>query len=218
MGADRRPHRLLRPHREAALADPAEHRHRQDREAVLPRRRSTRRSRRSSRKDGRKVYFSALRNAIGDIFEIDLETDRGPQPDVGRVCRLRAGDLAGRVVPRVHGARSAATTSCSASISSTRQQDAADLRHARRGGRAVPRRRHARLPVHGRRPGGAGGPGGGQERPDLQPVDARPQERRAEAVHRRAHEQPVAGGAAPTPRGRGSPSSPTSRASTASTR
>lgn len=25
-------------------------------------------------KDGRKVYFSALRNAIGDIFEIDLET------------------------------------------------------------------------------------------------------------------------------------------------
>ena len=25
--------------------------------------------------DGRKIYFSALRNAIGDIFEIDLETE-----------------------------------------------------------------------------------------------------------------------------------------------
>ncbi len=65
-------------------------------------------------------------------------------------------------------------------------QDAADLRHARRRRRAVPGPQHAGVCVDGGEPGGADRSRGGEERPGLQPVDARPQDQRAQAVHRRA--------------------------------
>ncbi len=74
VGADRRPAGLLRAHREAAVADPAERGDAQDRAARTTSTRSTCPSRPNSRPDGRKVYFSALRSAVGDIFELDLET------------------------------------------------------------------------------------------------------------------------------------------------
>ena len=50
--------------------------------------------------------------------------------------------------------------------------------------------------VNGGEPGRAHRPGGLAQRADLQPVDAELQDQRAEAVHRRADRQPVAGGAA----------------------
>ena len=53
-----------------------------------------------------------------------------------------------------------------------RRQDAADVRHARRCVAAVPRRRHARLPVDGRRSGAAGDARGSAQRQHLQPLDA----------------------------------------------
>ena len=67
-------------------------------------------------------------------------------------------------------------------------------------------------------PGGADRAGSREERPDLQHLDARPEDQRAEAVHRRAVGQRLAGRAASD--GAGQPrsrSSPTSRASTACT-
>ena len=98
------------------------------------------------------------------------------------------------------------------------EEDPADLRHARRGRREVLRRRHADLPVDGDGPEQGDRSGGRAQREHLQPVDAQPEERRAEAVDRRARRQLLAGRAARRPERRGSRSSPTTRATTSCTR
>ena len=73
------------------------------------------------------------------------------------------------------------------------EEDAAHLRHAGRDRRAVHRRPHARLLVDGHRPGRAARAGGREERQHLQHLDARSEDRRAAAVHRRARRQLLAG-------------------------
>ena len=87
--------------------------------------------------------------------------------------------------------------------------------HDETGG-AVHRRPHARLLVDGHRSGRAARARSRAQRQHLQHLDARPEERRAAAVHRRARRQLVAGRAATRattqPRSR---SSATTRASTA---
>ena len=98
------------------------------------------------------------------------------------------------------------------------EEDAAHLRHPRRRGGPVPRRRHARLLVDRHRPGAADRPRRREERQHLQHLDAQPEDRRAEAVHRRARRQPLAGRPAATARATRSRSSATTRASTACTR
>jgi hypothetical protein len=64
--------------------------------------------------DGRKVYFSALRDAVGDIFEVDLETR-----EVRNLTNDVFADYAPTISPDgntlVYLAGSAVTTSCSGS-------------------------------------------------------------------------------------------------------
>ena len=193
VGPDRRPPGLLRPHREAALAHPAERRHRQDREALLPRVRG--RAGVAGVLEGRPqgLFLGAAQRGRRHLRNRPRD-ERSAQPDVGCLCRLRADDLSRRHVPRLPRAHQRQRQAVPPRPRHG-QQDAADLRHPRRGDGAVPRRDHARVPVDGRRPGRPGGSRDREERPDLQPVDARPPVRRAQAVHRRAHQQPVAGGA-----------------------
>ena len=141
--------------------------------------------------DGRTIAFSALRGGIGDIFTVNLETqeivnlttddfsDYGPtySPD-GKLHRLqRARQREPEAVP---------------ARSRHEEEDAAHLRHPRRDGRAVHRRQHAGVLVDGDQPEPAARSGSGQERQHLQRLDARPEERRAEAVHRHARRHPVA--------------------------
>ena len=85
-------------------------------------------------KDGRSVYFSALRNAIGDIFEIDLETT-----EVRNLTSDTFADYAPAISPDgsylVYMARISGNDKLFRLDLVDRQQDAADLRHARRSGR-----------------------------------------------------------------------------------
>ena len=100
--------------------------------------------------DGRTIAFSALRGGIGDIFTVDLETQRGHQPHQRRLRRLRADLLARRQVHRLQRARQRQPEAVPAR-SRHEEEDAAHLRHARRDRGAVPRRPHARVLVDGHR-------------------------------------------------------------------
>ena len=75
---------------------------------------------------------------------------RDPEPDEGRVRRLRADLLARRQVDRLPRARQRQRQAVPARPRE-RHEDAADVRHARRRRRAVRRRRHDRVPVDGDR-------------------------------------------------------------------
>ncbi len=57
--------------------------------------------------DGRRVAFEGNRNGVVDIFEVDLETQRGTQPDAGRLLRREP-------VVRARTARRCCTTGASA--------------------------------------------------------------------------------------------------------
>ena len=139
------------------------------------------------------------------------------QPHERRVRRLRADVLARRQVARLPGARQRQRQAVPPRPRD-RQEDAAHLRHARRRRRAVPGRRHARVPVDGGRSEPADRPRGRAQRQHLQHLDAEPEDRRAEAVHRHARAATSRRSSCATRRRRRSPSSPTTRASTASTR
>ena len=167
--------------------------------------------------DGRTIAFSALRGGIGDIYT-RRSRDRGSrQPHDRRVLRLRADLFARRQVHRLQRARQRQPEAVPAR-SRHEEEDAAHLRHPRRDAGAVHRRSHARVLVDRHRSGDAARPGGREERQHLQHLDARPEERRAAAVHRRARRHLVADRAERRPAPTGSRSSPTTRASTASTR
>ena len=95
------------------------------------------------------------------------------------------------------------------------EEDADHVRHARRGRGAV-RRCDTRIvfSVHGDRSDGAARARRRAQRQHLQHLDARPDDRRAEAVHRRARRQPVAGRPERGRRTSGSRSSATTRTTT----
>ena len=147
--------------------------------------------------DGKLIAFSASRGIDQRHLHRQPRDEGNRQPHEGQVRRLRADVGAGRQVDRLSWSASAATRSCSAWICQRRQSDAADLRHARRGRRAVPRRQHAGVRVDGRR---------------IRPSRSTPTSRRTaqiyniwtldlktselQAVHRRARRQRLAGRAA----------------------
>ena len=169
--------------------------------------------------DGKEVAFAgAARRRSPTSSSSNLETGEITQPHERPVRRLRADLGARRQVDRLPGARQ-------------RQRQAVPPRPRTRGkktqltfgthddgGGAVHRRRHDRVPVDGHRSESADRSRGGAQRQHLQHLDAEPEERRAEAVHRRARRQRLADRAAATRSQRRSPSSPTTRVSTASTR
>ena len=147
--------------------------------------------------DGRMVAFSALRGGVGDIFTVDLETQGGRQPHRRRVQRLRADVCARR--PEHHLRRAHQRQHEALPLRRRHEaEDANHLRDARRRLGPVRRRADDRVLVDGDRSGAPGRARGGAQRQRLQPVDARPGQRRAQAVHRRARRQPLCGRA---PRG-----------------
>ena len=115
---------------------------------------------------------------------------RGHQPDQGRVRRFRPDLVARRAINHLRRPRQRQRKAVP-SRRRDRPEDAADVRHARRLRRAVPRRRDAGLLVDGHRPGAAGRARGGAQRQHLQHLDAQPEDRPAPAVHRRARRQHV---------------------------
>ena len=179
--------------------------------------RSTSPSRRPSRPTAQTIAFAGLRNAVGDIFSVDLATQEGHQPHRRRLRRLRADLFARRQVHRLQRARQRQPEAVPPR-SRHEEEDAAHVRHHRRNRGAVHRRPHAGVLVDGDRSRRAARAGSRQERQHLQHLDARPEERRAAAVHRRARRQLVAGRAQRRQDRAASRSSATTRANTASAR
>ncbi len=138
--------------------------------------------------DGRLVAFSAAQRHHQRHLHGQSRHQGDRQPHEGRVRRLRADLGAGRQVDRLSQARERQREAVPAR-SRVRQVDAAHLRHARRRRRAVPRRQHAGVHVDGDRSGEADRSRRREERRHSQRVDARPAQRRAAAVHRRARRQ-----------------------------
>ena len=190
--AEGRPARLLRAHREGAHADHPERPHHERSSSALTMKTVDEPESPSFSPDGKTVAFSALRGAIGDIFTVDLETRRGHQPDERRVRRLRPDVLARRQVHRLHRARQRQREAVPPRPRHE-EEDAADLRHARRDARRSSSTTDTLVfSSTATDPAQAARTRGGEERQHLQHLDARPEERRAAAVHRRARRQPVA--------------------------
>ena len=123
-----------------------------------------------------------------------------------------------RQAPHRHRRGSAATRSCSGSRSPTGKRTQLTFGTHDEGGAQFLDDEHAGLRVDRRRSQRDGRSRGGQERHHLQHLDAEPEDRRAEPLHRRGRRQPLAGGAArAAPTARASPSSATTRATTACT-
>ncbi len=128
--AGRRPPRLLRPHREAALADRPERRHRQDRGAR--RAEGGRRAGVARLVAGRQVDLLLGAEERHRRHLVDRSRDQGAdQPDPGRLRRLLADRVAGRQVGGLPGPRQRQQQDLPARPRDPRQ-DAADVRHARR--------------------------------------------------------------------------------------
>ena len=168
--------------------------------------------------DGKEVAFSALRGAIGDIFIVNVETGQ-----LRNVTNDQFGDYSPTCAPDgksiIYLARVSGNDKLFRSTSTKQRQDAAHVRHPRRRRRAVHRRRHDRVPVDRARSESADRSGGRAQRQHLQHLDAQPEERRAEAVHRHADRRTSRPSCCATRRApRRSRSSPTTRVSTASTR
>ncbi len=138
--------------------------------------------------DGKWVAFAGLRNAIGDIFLINLDSG-----ELKNLTNDPFGDYGPTWAPDgksiVYIARVSGNDKLFRDRYRQRQEDAAHLRDARRRRRAVHGSRHSRVPVDRRRSEPADQPGSREERQHLQRVDAEPEDERAEAVHRRARRQ-----------------------------
>ena len=188
----RRPAGLLRPRREVAHADPAERadaRHRSPlRHADAGRAGIARRV--AGRQEG------GLRGAAGR-HERHLRDRprhaRDHQPDHRWVRRCRPDLVAGRAIHRLHGADQRQREAVPRRRGLA-QEDPAHVRHARRRGGAIPRRRHPGLPVHRHQSHRADRPRRGAQRPHLQHLDAEPEDRRAAAIHRHHRRQHHRGG------------------------
>ena len=171
--------------------------------------------------DGRSVVFSARNRARRRHLPHRPRHARGHQPDRGRSGRLRADLCAGR---QQHPAPEAHQRQQQAVPAGPRhgRADAGDVRHARRGRRAVHRRAHDR--VSRRRRSNPGSPIDPEVARDgeifnVWTLDLENGELNQLHGHRHRQRQPGPhrarrGRRAPT----GSPSSPTTRASTACTR
>ena len=169
--------------------------------------------------DGKTVAFAALRGGVGDIYTVDLETE-GQSPTSRTTSSPTTAPtlFARRQVPRLQRARQRQPEAVPPR-SRHEEEDAAHLRHRttrrRRSSSTTTRscsRRRPPIPTVPLEPEVA------QERQHLQHLDARPEDRRAAAVHRRARRQLSAGRAERRQDEHASPSSATTRASTASTR
>ena len=123
----------------------------QDREALRSSRPSTCRSRPTSAPTASTSPSPALRNAIADIF-IDRPRDRRHQePHQRRVRRLRPDLGARRQVDRLHRARQRQRQAVPARSRAPGKKTQLTFGTHDDGARAVPRRRHARVPVDGGR-------------------------------------------------------------------
>ena len=149
--------------------------------------------------DGKLIAFSGMRGSEADIFTVNLDTK-----EIINLTKDKFANYAPTWAPDgrsiVYLVRVSGNEKLFRMDANGAQPDAADLRHARRRRRAVPRRQHAGVRVDGGEPGRADRARGREERPDLQHLDARPEDQRAEAVHRRAVGQRLAGRAARTRR------------------
>ena len=142
--------------------------------------------------DGSTIAFSALTRRHQRHLHRRPGDRQAREPDERRFRRLRPDLLARRQVPDLHGAHQRQPEAVQ--VRSRHQEEDADhVRHARRGRGAVRRCEHHRVLVDGDRSDGAARAGRRAQRQHLQHLDARPDDRRAEAVHRRARRQPVAG-------------------------
>ena len=142
--------------------------------------------------DGKLLAFSAMQNGWADIFTVDLATEA-----VTNLTKDELANYAPAFSPDgkslVYLARDQRKREAVLDGPREREEDAADLRDARRRGGTVHRRGHADLRVDGDRPEQAGRARSRAQRLDLQHLDPRPQDRRTEAVHRRHRRQLLAG-------------------------
>ena len=198
--ARRRSPRLLRAHREAASRSILQNIVTGKIEQRIDMRRSTSPSRPTSRPDGKRVAFSALRNAHRRHLLGQPRDARGDEPDAttrSPTTRRRSRRTASRSST---WRASAATRSCSGSISTRSKKT--QLTFGTHDDAAAQFIDADTLVFSSTaiEPGRAGRARGRAERQHLQHLDAEPEDRRAAAVHRRARRQPVAGRAARTTR------------------
>ena len=123
--------------------------------------------------DGKTIAFAGLRDAKSDLFALDVDSGKVTNLTAGPVLQLRADLRARRQVDRLHRAGERQREAVPPRPGGE-EGDADHLRHARRHGGPVPRRRHDRVRLDGHRPGADRGPRGGAQREHLQPVDAEP--------------------------------------------
>ena len=189
--AGRRPHRLLRAHREDEDAHPPERRQREDR---APHRAQDRRHAGVARHQPRRQGSRLLRPRRRDRRHLHRQSRerRGPQRHQRRLRRLRADLDARRQVADLPRARQRQRQAVPPR-SRERPEDAGHLRHARRRRGAVHRRRHAGVPVDRGRPEPADRARGRAQRQHLQHLDAQPEDEGAAPVHRHADRQHLAG-------------------------
>ncbi len=135
--------------------------------------------------DGKEVAFSALSGALGDIFIVNVETG-----ELRNVTNDQFGDYAPTWAPDgkslIYLARVSGNDKLFRLRPRERQEDADHLRHARRRRRAVHRRDTIVFPSTATRSESAHRSRDRAQRQHLQHLDAQPEERRAEAVHRYA--------------------------------
>ncbi len=144
--------------------------------------------------DGKTVAFSAMRGGVTDVFTINLDTKA-----ITNITKDAFADYAPTWTP--DGKAIVVLTRVSGNEKLFRVDPATGTRtqltfgtHDEAGAQ-YPRRRHAGVLVDGGRSERDGRSRGGQERHDLQPVDAQPEDQRAAPLHRCGQRQPVAGGA-----------------------
>ena len=167
--------RLLRPHREGAHADHPERADAQDRRADPDEDRWTSRSRRSFRPTASSVAFNALRNAVGDIFALNLETKA-----ITNLTEDPFGDRAPSYSPDgkfiVYTARVSGNEKLFRLDLDTKKKTQITFGTQDETGGAVHRRSHDRLRVDGDRSGGAARARGRAQRQHPQHLDARSDE------------------------------------------
>ena len=140
--------------------------------------------------DGKTIAFSGAARRRRRHLHGRSRDGSGHQPHQRQLLRRRPDVLARRQVHHLQRARQRQPEAVPPR-SRHEEEDADHVRHGRRNGRAVHRRPHDRLLVDGHRSERAARAGRRAQRQHLQHLDARPEERRAAPVHRRARRQLV---------------------------
>ena len=158
-----------------ADADRPERPEPQHRAADRDARRSTIPNRLTSRRTARRSCSPRLQSAVGDMFIVDLETQASHEHHQGQLRGLGA-DVVTRRQLIVYVARVSGNEKLFQLDLADRDENADDVRHARRRDGAVRGRRHDRLSVHRHRSEPADRSRRLAERQHLQHLDAQPEE------------------------------------------